>query len=144
MIDLHLHSTCSDGSQTPEELADEAARRGLAAAALTDHESMAGTSRFEAAAAGRFRAVPGVEVSAALTMRLVSAHSWCHFTSAKGRQAPMSAKMRQPSWLISESRVWVPKDSAVTPLRPLSVNPSMRTCCATSPATSARWVFSRS
>lgn len=64
MIDLHLHSTCSDGSQTPEELADEAARRGLTAVALTDHETMAGTARLEAAARGRLRAVPGVEISA--------------------------------------------------------------------------------
>ena len=64
MIDLHCHSTFSDGSLTPEQLADEAAMIGLAALALTDHDTVAGLPRFLAAAAGKsFRAVPGVELS---------------------------------------------------------------------------------
>ncbi len=64
MIDLHCHSTFSDGSLTPEQLADEAAKIGLTALALTDHDTTAGLPRFLAAAAGKsFRAVPGVELS---------------------------------------------------------------------------------
>ena len=64
MIDLHCHSTFSDGSLTPEQLADEAARIGLTALALTDHDTVAGLPRFQAAAAGKsFRPVPGVELS---------------------------------------------------------------------------------
>ena len=42
LIDLHTHSTCSDGSMTPTELVDHAAERGLAAIALSDHDSVAG------------------------------------------------------------------------------------------------------
>ena len=64
MIDLHCHSTFSDGSLTPEQLAAEAAKIGLAALALTDHDTVAGLPRFLAAAAGTsVRAVPGVELS---------------------------------------------------------------------------------
>lgn len=50
MIDLHCHSTFSDGSLTPEQLADEAVKIGLKALALTDHDTVAGLPRFLAAA----------------------------------------------------------------------------------------------
>jgi 3',5'-nucleoside bisphosphate phosphatase len=64
MIDLHCHSTFSDGSLTPEQLIDEAAQIGLTALALTDHDTTAGLPRFLAAAADKpVRAVPGVELS---------------------------------------------------------------------------------
>ena len=64
MIDLHCHSTYSDGSLTPEQLIAEAAKIGLVALALTDHDTTAGVPRFLAAAAATaVRAVPGVELS---------------------------------------------------------------------------------
>jgi hypothetical protein len=64
MIDLHCHSTFSDGSLTPEELVAEAERIGLTALALTDHDCLAGLERFLAAGAGkRIRLVPGIELS---------------------------------------------------------------------------------
>jgi hypothetical protein len=56
-IDLHTHSTFSDGLLTPTALLNLAARRGLAAIALTDHDTIAGLP--EALAHG---AVTGVEV----------------------------------------------------------------------------------
>ena len=40
--DLHTHSIYSDGSWTPAQLIDEAERIGLAAIALTDHNTVAG------------------------------------------------------------------------------------------------------
>jgi len=42
MVDLHVHSTISDGSYTPTELARLAKERGLTAFALTDHDNIAG------------------------------------------------------------------------------------------------------
>lgn len=42
MIDLHVHSTASDGSFTPKELVDYAIEKELSAFALTDHDSVAG------------------------------------------------------------------------------------------------------
>lgn len=64
MIDLHTHSIFSDGQRTPEELIHEAVATGLSAIALTDHDTIAGWDRFEAAGAqAGIRAVRGVEVS---------------------------------------------------------------------------------
>jgi hypothetical protein len=65
LIDLHIHSTYSDGILTPTELVDLASRIGLKAIALTDHDTMAGLP--EALARGReqsIEVVPGVEISA--------------------------------------------------------------------------------
>jgi len=64
-IDLHTHSSCSDGSLTPGQLVQEAARIGLAAIALTDHDTMAGVDA--AINAGReydVEVIPGIEISA--------------------------------------------------------------------------------
>lgn len=64
MIDLHCHSTFSDGSFPPEYLVEEAVKIGLTALALTDHDTTAGLPRFFAAGGGRpIELVPGVELS---------------------------------------------------------------------------------
>jgi predicted metal-dependent phosphoesterase TrpH len=65
MIDLHTHSTFSDGSLTPEQLAERAGSMGLTAIALTDHDCTGGVEQFLAACKIRnIRGVPGVEISA--------------------------------------------------------------------------------
>jgi predicted metal-dependent phosphoesterase TrpH len=64
MIDLHTHTLCSDGSQTPAELVEEAATKGLSAVAVTDHDTVDGLP--EALAAGERLGVdvlPGVEIN---------------------------------------------------------------------------------
>ena len=61
MIDLHIHTTCSDGGLTPREVVDRAARAGLRAIAITDHDGVDGNA--EAEDAGRelgVAVVPGV------------------------------------------------------------------------------------
>jgi predicted metal-dependent phosphoesterase TrpH len=64
MIDLHVHSTFSDGSLTPEQLIEEARRIGLSAIALTDHDGMMGIERFlKAGQQAGIETVPGVEIS---------------------------------------------------------------------------------
>ena len=45
MVDLHVHSTCSDGTFTPEKLVDYAIQKGLTAFALTDHDTVNGLDR---------------------------------------------------------------------------------------------------
>jgi predicted metal-dependent phosphoesterase TrpH len=65
-IDLHTHSTASDGTDAPAEVVAAAAVAGLDVVALTDHDSAAGW--VQALAAGeRFgvRVVPGIEISCA-------------------------------------------------------------------------------
>lgn len=67
MIDLHMHSTCSDGTLTPEELVAATLNMGLEAAALTDHDTVSGAERFLSAASGTpLHAVPGVELASML------------------------------------------------------------------------------
>ena len=64
-VDLHTHSRCSDGLLSPADLVAAAKANGLAALALTDHDTTAGLA--EALAAGRalgVEVVEGVEVSA--------------------------------------------------------------------------------
>ena len=68
--ELHCHSNFSflDGASHPEELVEEAARLGLDAIALTDHDGMYGVVRFAEAAAGLgVRTVFGAELSLGLT-----------------------------------------------------------------------------
>ncbi len=65
MIDLHLHSTYSDGSDTPEELVRAGKRVGLKAIALTDHDNMGGVGEFlDACRVHRLTGLAGVEISA--------------------------------------------------------------------------------
>ena len=64
MIDLHVHSTVSDGSDTPEEVVDLAAKAGLSALALTDHDRQDGSAQArERAAQAGLELVPGTEIS---------------------------------------------------------------------------------
>ena len=66
MIDLHTHSSMSDGTYTPESLVDLALETGLGALALTDHDSLAGLGRASARSRGsRLVLVPGVELEIA-------------------------------------------------------------------------------
>lgn len=64
LCDLHNHSVFSDGTFTPTQLVENAARLGLGAVALTDHNTIAGLPEFLGAARERaVEAVPGVEIS---------------------------------------------------------------------------------
>ena len=64
MIDLHTHSTFSDGSDTPSELAAKAHQLGLHAISLTDHDSTRSFTEMDVAATSfGIEIVPGVEVS---------------------------------------------------------------------------------
>lgn len=64
MIDLHVHSTFSDGSLTPAELVDEAVAKGITALALTDHDTLGGLPKFEEACRAKgMIGIPGVEIS---------------------------------------------------------------------------------
>jgi hypothetical protein len=64
VIDLHTHSSFSDGSDTPEELARKAASLGITAIALTDHDTTASHNEMAAACAQYgIELVRGVEIS---------------------------------------------------------------------------------
>ncbi len=59
MIDLHTHSTASDGSCTPERLIELALAAGLRALALTDHDTLDGVARARARRGNRPAIHPG-------------------------------------------------------------------------------------
>jgi predicted metal-dependent phosphoesterase TrpH len=62
-IDLHTHSTVSDGTDTPAELIGKAAAAGLDVVALTDHDTTAGWAEAAAALPAGMRLVRGMEMS---------------------------------------------------------------------------------
>jgi predicted metal-dependent phosphoesterase TrpH len=65
-VDLHSHSSFSDGTLPPEGVAHAMAEAGVAFAALTDHDTQSGLHRFREALAGRgIGFLSGVEISAA-------------------------------------------------------------------------------
>jgi predicted metal-dependent phosphoesterase TrpH len=68
MIDLHTHSNVSDGEFPPDRLMREAARGGLSAIALTDHDTISGVeiARKEARTLG-IRLIPGIEIEISWT-----------------------------------------------------------------------------
>ncbi|MBI5281978.1 MAG: PHP domain-containing protein [Candidatus Solibacter usitatus] len=67
MIDLHTHSTASDGSDSPERLVQLAASLHLQALAITDHDTLAGSDlALPAAAALGLTFVRGIELSTRL------------------------------------------------------------------------------
>lgn len=78
MIDLHMHSTFSDGSFTPGELLEKAVAAELTAIALTDHDTIDGVAALQSAAAKRgLETVTGVELSAEYspgTMHILGYH----------------------------------------------------------------------
>lgn len=64
-IDLHLHSTFSDGSMTPEALVAHGRSKGIAVLSLTDHDTVDGLPSFMAACARwNMAGIPGIELSA--------------------------------------------------------------------------------
>lgn len=66
-IDLHTHSSVSDGTQTPAQLVAAALEAGLGTVAITDHDSTAGWGEALAAAEGTgLTVVPGIELSTQL------------------------------------------------------------------------------
>lgn len=63
-VDLHMHSSFSDGVHSPSKLVDMAVERGLAAISLTDHDCLDGIGEaLEAGKAKGLEVIPGVELS---------------------------------------------------------------------------------
>lgn len=68
-IDLHVHSICSDGTDSPSVLVDKAIKKGLSAFALTDHDTTKGIAEALAACESArlngsdIEVIPGVEIS---------------------------------------------------------------------------------
>lgn len=76
-VELHCHSTASDGALRPEDLADQLADSGVVVASLTDHDTIEGLPPFREALARRGVAfVPGLEATVALGREEVHLLAW--------------------------------------------------------------------
>jgi 3',5'-nucleoside bisphosphate phosphatase len=65
VIDLHLHTNASDGLLSPEALVARVADAGVTVMAVTDHDTVAGLDRAQAAAGARgIRLIAGIEITA--------------------------------------------------------------------------------
>lgn len=63
-IDLHIHTNCSDGTFTPSEVVEYAAKVKLAAISITDHDCVSGIDEaIEAASGSNLEIIPGIELS---------------------------------------------------------------------------------
>ena len=80
VIDLHTHSTCSDGSESPGRVVELAAEAGCTAVSLTDHDGLFGIApAAERAHEMGIRFVPGCEVSS--TSDRGPIHLLCYFVA---------------------------------------------------------------
>ena len=73
MIDLHTHTTCSDGTDTPFALVKKALAAGVTTLAITDHDSTAGWNEAMSAIQPQIELVLGAEISC-LTLDGISVH----------------------------------------------------------------------
>ncbi len=97
-IDLHTHTTASDGTMAPAEAVVHARLRGLSAIAITDHDTPAGIPEaLEAAAACGVEVIPGIEVSVDYEGRGI--HILGYFID------PAAASLRHLlRWVVAERR----------------------------------------
>lgn len=73
MIDLHAHTTCSDGTDTPRALINTALAQGIEVIAVTDHDTVSGWEEAKTALRGEIELVLGAEISC-LTENGTSVH----------------------------------------------------------------------
>jgi len=78
LTDLHIHSLCSDGLQTPTRIVEEACDAGLKAVSLTDHDSVDGLAEaMDIGARLGLEVVTGTELSAHIKEREVHILGYC-------------------------------------------------------------------
>ena len=97
-IDLHVHTTASDGTMPPAEAVVHARLKGLSAVAITDHDTPAGIPEaIDAGAACGVEVVPGIEVS--VDFRGMGIHILGYFID------PAASSLRHLlNWVVAERR----------------------------------------
>jgi predicted metal-dependent phosphoesterase TrpH len=104
-IDLHTHSSVSDGTETPSQLIRAAAASGLGTVALTDHDSTAGWSEASTAArAEGITLIPGMEFSTRVAFASVHLLAYLFDPSDAGIVAE-TARVRQARLVRAEQMV---------------------------------------
>jgi predicted metal-dependent phosphoesterase TrpH len=109
-IDLHTHSSASDGTDPPAEVMARARARGLDVVALTDHDTVAGHAEARAALPPGLTLVPGMELSCTLNGRSMHLLAYL-FDPAYAPLAEAVASIRDDR--IRRARVMVAKLAAL-------------------------------
>lgn len=93
MIDLHVHSTASDGTLTPAQLVKRAKKNGVSVFALTDHDCLDGIPEVLFAAGQDLQVIPGIEIS--LDVPQGTLHMLGYYVDpARGRLAGVIAELK--------------------------------------------------
>jgi predicted metal-dependent phosphoesterase TrpH len=96
VIDLHCHSTVSDGTDTPTELVEIAGAAGLTAVAITDHDTLDHVDEgSRAGAAHGVRVVPACELSCATPAGVGTMHLLVYFPDVRGALAETLVDLRR-------------------------------------------------
>lgn len=104
-IDLHTHSSVSDGTETPAQLIRAAVAAGLGTVALTDHDSTAGWQEAFAAASGTgITVIPGMEFSTRFEWKSVHLLAYL-FNPSNGGIIAETARIREARLRRAESIV---------------------------------------
>jgi len=105
-VDLHIHTTASDGAYTPSEVVQEAAARGLTAIAITDHDTVAGIDEaLEAARGTALGIMPGIELSAEQDSEEIHILGYCldhHDKALQKKLAVLGRARRERAWRMVE------------------------------------------
>lgn len=102
-VDLHCHSTNSDGTWSVEQILNEAERKGVKVLAITDHDNFQGSIEAERLAQSHFtgKLIPGIEISTRI--RGKSIHFLAYFPSfALNPESDLLKNLEK----IRDSRVW--------------------------------------
>lgn len=96
MIDLHMHTTASDGRCTPEDLVQRCWDKGLRTIAVTDHDTMAGVAPTQRAAEARgMTCLPGIEITSVHGGKDVHMLAYFLPPDTPGLQPMLEAQRRQ-------------------------------------------------
>ena len=102
--DLHVHSNASDGTDPPAEVMSRAARAGLDAVALTDHDTVAGLAAARRALPASLTLVPGMELSCRLDSKSMHLLAYL-FDPAAPELAAETARIRDDRVLRARAMV---------------------------------------
>ena len=92
MLELHTHTTRSDGSLTPTELVNFAVAQGVKALAITDHDTMAAFDEATQAASNQdLEIIPGLELSTVYNGR--SMHILGYYPNAQKLASPLAERV---------------------------------------------------
>jgi 3',5'-nucleoside bisphosphate phosphatase len=123
LIDLHTHTTASDGRCTPEELVSRAVAAGVRVLAVTDHDTLAGCGAAAAACArAKITFVPGIEVTAVVDGAdvhvlgyFVQTHSPAFMSFLAGQRERRVDRVRDMVRRLSENGIALDVDAILAP-----------------------------